>query len=120
MNLLYSYASNKTKVQPQYLFKQKETDMKILDTYEYELMDLIQFWDAEHLTRLAQTAYLLYSGDSPTILSRIEHKTRDEADNLDDYSISQIIRSFTLSKELRGYGSDKTFNLLEPKIIQKI
>ena len=60
INLLYSYASNKRKFPIQYMHIDAKRGQKLLDTYEYDLMDLIHLCDAEHLTRLAQATYLLY------------------------------------------------------------
>ena len=53
-------------------------------------------------------------------MPRIERKTRDEIKNLDEYNITQILRAFTRNRRQQGYGEDKTFNDLEPKVIQNI
>lgn len=54
------------------------------------------------------------------MLTRTEYKAIDEKDNLDEYNLTQIIRSWTRSRKLRCYGMDKTFVQLEPQIIKKI
>nr|AAZ94900.1 unknown [Moneuplotes crassus] len=120
INLLYSYASNRTKKPYTHQDLQMKLDKKIFNAYEYDFLDLTQFCDADHLTRLAQTTSLMMSTEELHVLRRIENKTIDELDNLDDYHISQIIRSFTKSKYCSGYGSDETFNKLEENIITMI
>lgn len=41
-------------------------------------------------------------------------------ENLDEYNLTQIIRSLTKIKTYKGYGKDRTFIDLEPKVIQRI
>jgi hypothetical protein len=120
INLLYYYASNYKKEDIISIPREQETQEKLLDAYEYEFLDAIQFWDSEHLTKLAQTFYLLNSRKFPHIWKRIEHKTIDEVKNLDSYNLTQLMRSFTRNKIYSGFGSDKLFNDLETRVIEKI
>lgn len=119
-NLLYYYASNYQKDDILSIHREQENQEKLLDAYEYELLDAIQFWDSEHLTKLTQAFYLLNSRKFPHIWKRLEHKTIDEAKNLDSYNLTHLTRSFTRNKIFSGFGSDKLFNDLEPKVIEKI
>ncbi len=120
INLLYSYYSNKTKKAIQYTPNNIQIDKKIFDAYEYEFLDLIQFCDVDHLTRLAQVTSLSFVNLEEHLLTRIEKKLIDEKENLDAYQLSQIIKSFGKGKYNAGFGHDKTYSDLEPFVIKNI
>jgi hypothetical protein len=86
--------------------------------YEYEFMDMMQFCDAEHLTRLVQAFCLFGFEDCPTIFTRFDKKIVDELNNLDEFNLTYIIRGLTRFKLRSGVGKNQTFVQLEPKIHQ--
>lgn len=84
------------------------------------MLDKVQFSDKEHLTRLGQTLYLMSTPSFFNIMKRVEYHARDLKDKLDDYNLTNILRSMTRYKRLPFFGEDRTFIDLEPKILEKI
>ena len=123
VNLFYSFVSNKKKQFGIYARYAKEEVDEILAHYEDDFCEAAQHLDAEGITKLAQVMYLLKSGRYENIWWRIENRVHDLAEvkgALDDYHISNIIRSFSRSQENLMSGSDKLFVHLEPLIINQI
>ena len=120
VNLFYSFVSNKKRQFGIYARYAKEEVDEILAHYEDDFCEAAQHLDAEGITKLAQVMYLLKSGRYENIWWRIENRVHELAEvkgALDDYHISNIIRSFSRSQENLMSGSDKLFVHLEPLVL---
>ena len=73
-NLLYSLASNSPKNFGIYRKYVREDIEELLAHYEDDLCDAAPYLDAEGITRLAQTLYLLKSKEFEGIWWRIENR----------------------------------------------
>lgn len=64
--------------------------------------------------------YSLYdSKDTLQVLTRVEKRALDLIDNLDEFHLTNIVRSFTRMKGHKCFGKDSTFIALEQKIMKK-
>ena len=61
VNTLFTFASNRPSTFGVYKVYAKDEVNELLAHYEEDLKDMIQYLDADHLTRLAQALYLLNS-----------------------------------------------------------
>jgi hypothetical protein len=70
---------------------------ELLAHYEEDLKECVFHLDPDHLTRLAQTLYLLKTPDHETLFWRIEDHAVNQLEKLDTYHITNILRSFAHS-----------------------
>ena len=123
VNLLYTFASNK----PQQFGMQKayaaEDVNELLAHYEAELKEVAEkegLLDGDHLTCLAQTLYILKSGDFEGVFRRIETSAvrLHAAGKLDIAHVTNILRAFVHAQENRMAGSDKVFFTFESTVLK--
>jgi len=70
---------------------------ELLAHYEHDLIEAAEKADAEHITRLAQSMYILKSAEYENIWWRIENKVNSLASKgqLDEYHLVNILRAFS-------------------------
>lgn len=97
INLFYTFASNRPKSYGVYKDIEADNLDELIANYEHDLCEAAESADAEHLTRLAQTMYILKTGEFENIWWRIENRTNDlvEAGKLDIYHVTNIARAFS-------------------------
>ena len=118
-NLLYSFITCVGKPNPARVWEFLEDTNEVLTAYNYELMDLTQFADADDLTKLIRAFCNANCSDFEHIMLRFELKALDEKENLDSYHLTQMIKSFTNNNYMVGYGTDKLYDELETQVIKK-
>lgn len=93
---------------------------ELLSHYDADLKEAAETLDGEHLTRLAQTLYILKSKDIEGVFRRIERQALDlhAQGKLDVYHVTNILRAFSHSLENKMCGRDKTFYTFEPTVLK--
>ena len=99
INVLYSLASNRPSDFGVYKVYAAEDVDELLSHYEQDLKDAVVdgHLDGDHLTRLAQTLYLLRSGEFEGIFRRIEKRAvaLNAEGKLDIHHVTNLLRSFS-------------------------
>jgi hypothetical protein len=88
--------------------------------FEHDLNEAAEQADPEHLTRLAQTMYILKTGEFENIWWRVENRVNEIKDQLDIYNVVNITRAFSRSQNNRMCGTNKTFINLEPIVLKHL
>lgn len=119
INLFFTFASNRPKSYGVYKVQVADQLDEMLAHFEHDLCEAAESADSEHLTRLAQTMYLLKTGEFENIWWRIENRANDLNDQgkLDIYHVTNLTRAFSHAQNNRMCGTNKTFSNLEPVVI---
>lgn len=99
INALFMFADIKPKNFGVYKRYAREEIEELVAHYEHDLCELAEQADADTLTRIANTLYILKTPEYENIWWRIEQRTNElaEEQQLDWYNISSILRAFSKS-----------------------
>ena len=113
---MYMFASTLPKQFGVYRNYASEELDEMLSHYEHDMCEAAELADAEHLTRLSQTMYILKTDQFENIWWRIENRANQLAqeNKLDTYHVTNILRAFSHGQHNQMVGQEKTFTNLEP------
>lgn len=99
IDLFYIFASNRSTRYGVYKHYAAQELEELIAYYEHDLADAGEEADPEYVTRLAQTMYILKSGEYENIFWRIERRATEFAVNgqLDIYHVTNLLRAFSRS-----------------------
>ena len=97
INTLFTFASCRPKQYGVYRRYAWDAIEELIANYEHDLTEAGEQADAEQLTRLAQTLYVMGVSDFENVFWRIERRANQLAEegSLDTYHITNILRSFS-------------------------
>ena len=117
-DFFYTWANTKPKRWERMVDYDEMWTHELLVHYEEDILENIKYMNIEELSRLSTALYLLKSREFPHILNEIEINIILNRESIDGYHLVQFMRSMTKGCKNRGWGSDKTFRLLESSAIK--